>query len=187
MDDAYVATVLEVLSAAGVEIEAGLSDDEFARVEGLLSFQFPPDLRALLRAGLPVSKRFPDWRDGSDEELHWLLDGPADGIAFDVETNGYWRTEWGSRPADVEEATAVAREQIAKAPTLVPVFGHRFISTEPPEEGNPVFSVSQTDVIVYGNDLADYLAVEFHVPRPVRSKPAPKQIRFWSELAEENR
>lgn len=183
MDDEYVALVLERLSAAGVEIEPGLRDEELARVEATLSLQFPPDLRMLLRAGLPVSKRFPDWRSGSDEELRWLLDGPADGIAFDVETNAYWRDDWGSRPADAEEAVAVTREQIAKAPILVPIFGHRFIPAEPSEEGNPVFSVSQTDVIVYGNDLADFLAVEFRVPRPEWSRSAPKSIRFWSELA----
>jgi hypothetical protein len=37
---------------------------------------------------------------------------------------------------------------------LVPIFSHRLISAEPTGEGNPVFAVSQTDVITYGNDLA---------------------------------
>jgi hypothetical protein len=184
MDDAYIATVFERLSAVGVEITPGLRDDELARVEASFSFEFPPDLRALLRAGLPVAMRFPDWRYGSDEELRWLLAGPADGIAFDVEENAYWRDDWGARPADAEEAVTVARDQVAKAPILVPVFGHRFIPAEPREEGNPVFSVSQTDVIVYGNDLAGLLAVEFRVTRPDWSRSAPKPIRFWSDLAE---
>jgi hypothetical protein len=184
MDDAYVVLVLEVLSAAGVKIEPGLRDEELARVEASLSFQFPPDLRTLLSAGLPVSKPFPHWRSESHEELRWLLDGPADGIAFDVEMNAYWRDDWGPRPADVGDAIADARKQIAKAPTLVPVYGHRFIAAEPSEEDNPVFSVSQTDVIVYGNDLAHFLAVEFRVPRPGWSRSAPKPIRFWGELAE---
>jgi hypothetical protein len=44
--------------------------------------------------------------------------------------------------------------------------------------------VSQTDVIIYGNDLAEFLAVEFRVPRPAWSRLAPKPIRFWSDLAE---
>jgi hypothetical protein len=182
MDEAYIALVFEVLSAAGVDIDPGLQDEEIANVESSLSFQFPPDLRALLSAGLPVSKGFPNWRKGPQEELRWLLDGPADGIVFDVEANGYWRTEWRPRPADVEGATASAREQIAKAPTLVPIFGHRFIPAEPRGEGNPVFSLSQTDVVVYGNDLADYMAVEFLVPRPGWSRRTPKPIRFWSDL-----
>jgi hypothetical protein len=120
MDQAYIALVLEVLSASGVEIEPGLRDEELARVEAMLSFPFPPDLRALLSAALPVSKGFPDWRNGSDEELRWLMDGPADGIAFDVEMNAHWRDDWGARRADVEQAAADAREQIAKAPTLGP-------------------------------------------------------------------
>src|SRR5262245_44759488 len=183
MDDAYIARVLEALSASGIQIEPGLRDEELARVEAMLSCRFPPDLCALLRAGLPVSKGFPDWRSGSNEDLRWLIDGPADGIAFDVEVNAYWRDDWGARPADPEQAVAYARAQIAKAPALLPIFGHRFIPVEPGEAGNPVFSVAQTDVIVYGNDLADFLAVEFRVPRPAWSRSAPKPIRFWSDLA----
>ncbi len=184
MDAAYVSLALRTLSVAGTPIAPGLSDDEFARVEMTLSFQFPPDLRALLGTGLPISGRFPDWRNGSEEQLRWLLDGPVDGIAFDVDVNGYWRTEWGDRPADREKAIAMACGQLEKVPTLVPVFAHRFLSSEPAEEGNPVFSVSQTDVVVYGRDLADFLSVEFGVPRPSWSRSVAKPIRFWTEIAD---
>jgi hypothetical protein len=184
MDIEYVPAVFEVLSKIGIEITPGLREDELNRIEASLSFRFPPDLRSLLREGLPVAERFPDWRDGSLEELRWLLAGPVDGIVFDVEKNGYWRSQWGHRPSKLEEAIAVARRQVSKAPVLVPIFGHRYIPTEPSEEGNPVFSVSQTDVVVYGNDLADFFATEFRAPRPAWSRSMPRPIMFWTNFTE---
>ncbi|CAN1807126.1 hypothetical protein LINPERHAP1_LOCUS24916, partial [Linum perenne] len=35
---------------------------ELARIEAQFEFSFPPDLRAVLSAGLHVGPRFPDWR-----------------------------------------------------------------------------------------------------------------------------
>jgi hypothetical protein len=66
-------------------------------------------------------------------------------------------------------------------PRLIPVYIHRFIPSEPPEAGNPVFSVHQSDIIIYGNDLAAYLSAEFGIPNPSTSPEAPRAIRFWSE------
>ncbi|MFZ5439189.1 MAG: hypothetical protein ACOZQL_04230 [Myxococcota bacterium] len=61
----------------------------------------------------------------------------------------------------MNEALSRARTLLAHAPKLVPVFGHRFLVTEPLRAGNPVLSVYQSDIIVYGNSLADDLAHEF--------------------------
>jgi hypothetical protein len=58
------------------------------------------------------------------------------------------------------------------------------IPAEPFKPGNPVFSVYQTDIIIYGNDLLSYFAHEFagvatwHAP-----PPEARRIRFWPELA----
>ena len=44
-----------------------------------------------------------------------------------------------------------------------------------------MFSVWQTDIIIYGNDLADYLRQEFH--RDGGSAELPKRtIRFWTAM-----
>jgi hypothetical protein len=59
-----------------------------------------------------------------------------------------------------------------------------FIATfprEPNEAGNPIFSVHQTDIIYYGNDLVDYFHDEFHVPLPDWAVRGPRSIRFWEE------
>jgi hypothetical protein len=181
-----MAALRDALEARGVAFETGLSDAEFNRVEASYGFRFPPDLRSFLAVALPVSDPFPNWRDDTDEELRWRLDGPADGVAFDVEENDFWMEEWGQRPARVGEAAAIARAQMANAPKLVPVVGHRYVPSTPPIDGNPVFSVMQTDIVYAGNDLADYFANDFGAPRPPWTRSAPRQIELWSRLAEAN-
>ena len=54
--------VISHLRSSGIPVQAGLSDAEFARAEAKFGFVFPPDLRAVLSAGLPVGPGFPDWR-----------------------------------------------------------------------------------------------------------------------------
>jgi hypothetical protein len=77
---------------------------------------------------------------------------------------------------------AHARELVAAAPPLVPLYSHRFIPAEPTLVGNPVFSIVQTDVIYYGMDLADYLHAQFGVPRPAWVATSARPIRFWVDF-----
>lgn len=184
MDEGYIEEAVEHLKAKGILLEEGLSEGEVHEIELRYAFRFPPDLLAFLRRAVPVSPRFPNWRTESDDELRSAFSGPADGIAFDVEVNNFWMDEWGARPKDSEEAASLAHKMVAAAPVLVPVYGHRYIPSEPLEEGNPVFSVVQTDIIYYGNDLPDYLYEEFRVPRPPWARSTPRRIRLWSELTE---
>jgi hypothetical protein len=186
----------------GCAIEPGLSDDELARAEALCEARFPPDLAGLLREGLPVGSRFPDWRRLPDDVTGraWVLEG----ILSDVEDNRFWLEGWGVRPADAAEALSRAAAELARAPRLIRVFGHRFLPAEPHEAGNPVLSVYGTDVIVYGDDLASWVDAEFSLvpgtisvggsvvasaPLPAMLFPEPgavpgvvRPIRFWSEL-----
>jgi hypothetical protein len=157
-----------------------------AGVESSFGFRFPPDLRALLQFALPVSPRFPNWRDDPEESLRERLAWPAGSAAFDIEQNAFWLDEWGPRPEDLRAAIEIAEREIAKAPKLIPIYGHRFIPEEPHVAGNPVFSVWQlTDTIYYGTDLANYLENEFsgrehHFP----NYEGIRRIRFWSRLVE---
>lgn len=174
-------TMVAALAAAGVVFEAGLSDGEIRRVRDTFGLEFPPDLRRFLQTALPVSAHFPNWRSGSKAQLREQIDFCLDGLYFDVEHNDLWLEEWGAPPATTEEALAVARRELATVPRMIPVYGHRFLPAEPPQEGNPVFSIYQSDIIIYGNDLAAYLSAEFHIPNPTRSPETPRDIRFWSE------
>lgn len=100
-------------------------------------------------------------------------------MLFDIEHNTFWDPEWGSKPNSKEEAKAIAKKAIEQAPNLIPVFSHRYLPSEPYERGNPVLSVYQTDIVVYGVDLPTYLANEFHWPLAEQAKPT-KDIRSWT-------
>ncbi|WP_406356991.1 hypothetical protein OHB56_31670 [Streptomyces sp. NBC_01635] len=91
------------------ELEPGLTDAEFARIEREYGFEFADDHRAFLAAGLPVnvppddgqtwSRPWPEWRGGDLNSLRRQLDWPVEGVLLAVEHNGYWYEGWGERPA----------------------------------------------------------------------------------------
>lgn len=167
-----------------VEFAAGLTAEEFERVETRHGFRFPDDLREFLATALPVGSGFPDWRHGDAHELAERLDWPKHGLLFDVEHDALWLPEWGPRPQELAEALAVAGAAIDAAPRLVPVFVHRMIATEPQTAGNPVFSVWQADIIQYGPDLERYLRVEFLGEADLRTELG-RRIRFWSHFVDD--
>ena len=75
--------------------------------------------------------------------------------------NVFWPRGWPARPDSPAESRQIVAERLAEAPALIPICAHRAIPNEPLEAGNPVFSIWQTDIIIYGDDLADYLWHEF--------------------------
>lgn len=187
--DIYFHRLVRELRQKGISFEKGLDDDEIAQAEGQHNFKFPPDLRDLLQFSLPTSHGFPNWRvplglgDKDGPSIRERMDWPSVGIRFDIERNNFWPESWGARPPDIRDALNVATEEVRHAPRLVPVYSHRYLPSEPIERGNPVFSVYQTDVIYYGNDLPSYFAREFGVSCPSWAAKHPKPIPFWSALA----
>jgi hypothetical protein len=174
----------ELLRRAGVELEAGLSDEEINTVQARFGFRFLPQHRDFLRRHLPTGERWPDWRTCDATQLGGLLRWPVDSALFDVRNEEFWPRTWGSRPEATDEALRIARRHLEAAPMLVPVYAHRYLPAEPAPSPSPVFSVYQTDVIVYGADLDDYLVQEFG---GARADPVPRptvRIPFWSDLAE---
>lgn len=164
-------------------VDKGLSRDELNEVEHTFGFRFNPDHRAVLSAGLPLGGRWPDWRDINGPDLRRRLAEPVQGVLFDVSENGFWWPEWGDRPPDTVAALAKARSALREAPALVPIFGHRYTPALP-QSGLPVLSVVQTDVMVYGRDLADYLTREFgqgDTDPPVIAGQV-REVPFWSDL-----
>ncbi len=159
-------------------VEAGLSAAEQRRVEQTFEFKFNPDHRALLSAGLPVGGRWPNWREPAS--VRDRLDEPIDGVIFDVEENGFWWKGWGDRPEGTAEAVRAARRELRRTPRLVPIYGHRFCPALP-RFGLPVLSVVQTDVVVYGRDLVDYLTREFGSGATDEVGPV-QTVPFWGEL-----
>jgi hypothetical protein len=179
------------LQEIGIGFEESLSDAEVEAVQSKFGFVFPPDLRMFLQTALPVSRPpkpgstyanpFPNWRSGDEGHLWDSLNWPYEGMCFDIK-NGVWMEDWGERPASHEEACAIAREKVKQAPTLIPIYGHRYMPDSPCLEGNPIYSVWQTDIIYYGLDLPSYLAHEFKISNPYPKPQQPRRIVFWSHL-----
>jgi hypothetical protein len=93
--------------------------------------------------------------------LRRRLDALVWGLEFDVEEANLWRPHWGTRPATAEARAQRVHELVEGAPRLIPVFSHRYLLAEPCQAGNPIFSIVQSDIIVYGADLRSYFLAEF--------------------------
>jgi hypothetical protein len=162
----------------------GLSDQQIARIEWQWKVRFPPDYRLFLRVlhsvdrprlcarWTPYVKRQESRLESYDGPsfFNWLSDSEAlrgrfawlhEGLEFDIEHGVEWRPSWGPKPTTLDEQKVRVRELVAEAPRLIPVFGHRYLLADPCEAGNPVFSIYQSDIIVYGPDLRTYLLSEF--------------------------
>jgi hypothetical protein len=190
----------------GTRWSGGFTASEIARAEEKHRVLFPPDLRLFLetlgttdrpRIGAGFDKRnrvvivetsgFADWRRG--DEIRRARAWVVDGLLFDVEENALWLEAWPARPTDAEARSAIVRAAVTAAPPLLPLLGHRFLVGEPFRVGNPVLSVMQSDIIVYGGDLRDYLLTEFasclcESPRHVDGDAHEKASAtpFWNEF-----
>jgi hypothetical protein len=187
IDRAYLELLVAALRSQSDwcdRVDPGLTDAEVSAIEDRFQFVFPPDLRAVLQFALPVGKCFPDWRNDSEEALRRRLDWPLDGMWFDVRNKVFWPREWGVKPVSEDEQFEIVRHAVHQAPRLIPIFSHRYIPAEPSEAGNPVLSVYQTDIIYYGDDLADYFRREFGMPLPELAAREPRRIRFWTDVLE---
>ena len=167
-----------LLAALPTGIGPGLSDAEVEAVEERFEFRFAADHRVFLQAGLPQGLGWPDWRDGDPEELRRRLDWPREGVLFDAK-HGFWYPDWGQKPEDRQEALRLAQTRLRDVPQLVPVYLHRYLPGIAGQSGHPVLSVYQTDIIYYGNDLADYLHQEFGIGPAHNLRDAHTSLPFW--------
>lgn len=165
----------------GTKWLGGLDDASIGAAEKRFGLRFPADYRLFLRRLHAPDRRMagayfggPDGdtliprerpsfyrADGADDDaIRDAHEAVIGGLCFDVEHNRLWLEDWGPRPESEADRAAVVRERVAAAPVLIPVFGHRLLLAEPPAVGNPVLSVHQSDMIVYGSDLREYLLHE---------------------------
>ena len=158
----------------------GRTDDELDRAERRFGIEFADDHRAFLTTGLPVGQGWPDWRDGDADEITHRLCRPVEGVLFDVAENGFWYESWGPRPDDPDDAVALADRRLRTVPRLIPVYGHRYLPAGRGSFANPVLSVVQTDIIIYGTDLNDYIGREFEPNADLSGDW--KAVDFWGRL-----
>lgn len=177
--------IIAILHTSQINLGKGMADSEIERAEKCYSIHFPPDLRELLQTALPISPRFYNWRDFSDENQKYIyhaLDAPYRGICFDIEYNEFWLDELGAKPMDFSEQCITLKEYMKNVPKLIPIYAHRFIPEMPCKRDNPVFSVHQTDIIYYGKNLLDYFKHEFRISSYDYTTPTNKTIPFWTQF-----
>jgi hypothetical protein len=179
--------VLDRLADAGVRLDRGLTDADLKRIEKKYGFSFGPDQRDLLRAALPLGDAWLNWRHATAVKIRERLQAPIEGVVVAVRDKALWPASWGPRPADPAVAEQTARERLATAPALIPLYGHRYLPAAPEPGGSPVFSIELGAVTIYADDLLNYADIEFGFGDDVTArKPEADlvQITFWSELAQ---
>jgi len=172
--------IIGQMKGKNIDFAPALTNADVVRIERKFSFRFPPDLRAFLQTAVPRGAQFPDWHSGSEADLRDWLAIPREGVLFDIKHNHFWLTQWGPRPESLRQALQIAESLLAAAPKLIPIYGYRMMPDDPHLEGNPVFSVHQTDIIYYGHDLEDYLRHEFDLPGRQPWPENLRPIRFWN-------
>lgn len=179
-------SIVTILKEQGVNFSVGLDKDEIVEIETIYNLRFPPDLKEFLMYALPISKGFINWRDKSKKNIKQInerLDFPLEGMIFDIENNGFWMDSWGLKPNSLKEAIEIATMNYYNAPKLIPIYSHRYIPSPPFESGNPIYSVYQTDIIFYGDNLTTYFMVEFNLKEQQDIDfDNIKEIPFWSEF-----
>jgi hypothetical protein len=188
----------------------GLDEQEIVSSEQRYQVHFPPDYRLFLQmlhsvdrpmvgAGFAdgntmvprTTPSFYNWQTNTTSiqaAYEWLVRG----LVFDVQRNDLWLPSWGAKPSTLEKQETRVRDLVNAAPKLIPVFSHRYLLAEPCEAGNPVFSIYQSDMVIYGEDLHSYFLKEFgdllREARPshndrgqIRLEPY-RAIPFWGEI-----
>ena len=180
-EDANFTTTIQQLKRVGITFSDGLSRAELINIEKTCEFRFPPDLKQFLSTALPVGVDFPNWRSNSQDIFARSQAYLLDGILFDVE-QGIWSNSWGQKPESDHAAMVLATQLFKQAPIMIPICGHRFLPSTPYLSGNPVYSIVQTDIILYGMDLPHYLEHVFLDGPMVQDYNAVRKIEFWHDL-----
>jgi hypothetical protein len=158
--------------------EPGLHSQILDEVEAALTIKLPDDLRIMMQiVADPGCCLLPDRSPQKQAEIaEWVKRG----IRRDVE-NGLWLNSWGNPEETAEGRAARFSAEFPHWPRLVSVYGHRFLPIEPCRPGNPLFSIMQSDIVVYGANLANWLEAEFLGPSFI--KEPERDILIWSDFA----
>ena len=145
-----------------------MNESEIDEVEKKYQIKFPPDHREFLKILHTINAKptidgyfFFNWLE--DEQIIFdKLNWPS----FSISRDRVWLQSWGIISDSQDVITNRFNEWYCEAPKLIPIFGHRYIVSQPYKSGNPILSVYGSDTIVYGWDLKQYLLTEFSKNMP---------------------
>jgi len=175
--------LLEMLKNKGVELSEGLNQYELNKINEVFGIEFPKELMDFYCVALPISDKFYNWRDFSIkniEKIKYALDKPYNDV-YNLADEIYWCEDWGMEP-DREGKARFIRHKLKSAPKLIPIFSHRYVPMID-KDNLPVFSVCNTDVIYYGENLELYFEIEFGDRKQSEINFARiESVPFWNEL-----
>ncbi|XP_062101268.1 uncharacterized protein LOC133807121 [Humulus lupulus] len=199
---AYAKNLIQNLRSSDVPVAGGLSNVEFSSIESLFNFSFPPDLRSILREGLPIGSGFPNWRSSSAQQLYILINLPILGLLKQISRRNFWLESWGPFPDDINRALEIAKKFLSKAPVLVPLYRNCYIPSTPNAAGNPVFYVDGEEVRILSYDITGFFqdfeflnggggirrsSANSRVNAPAWAAKSAREIELWTEVANKRR
>jgi hypothetical protein len=185
-------SIIQKMKAAGVCFSSGLTHDTIAKIEKLYEIRFPDSLRTFYQTALPISvgdTEFPRWDDFSQENINLIrerIHAPYRWLMLAIINHPYWLSSWGERPLTFEDIEKRVGELFKNAPTLLPIYSHRYIPVMEGIEDPPIISSVGQDTVYYGHTLEEYLKIEF-LNDHVQSFDCVQRIPFWSDIIEGNR
>lgn len=181
-------SILDKLKTKWIQFNNWLSYYEITEIEKKFWFQFPPDLSGFLNCALPISHNFYNWREGlipwnkEEERIFDMINWPLNWMLFDIEFNDFWIDDFWKKPSELEKKKEIASKYYYDLPKLIPIYSHRYLPSMPHKDGNPVFSIYQTDIIIYWINLENYFLNEFTEWTFVIPEKGSRFIPFWSKL-----
>lgn len=160
--------------------------EKLRRAQRRYGVSFPKSLIAFYEQAMPVSGRFVNWLDDSEDNRQHIrrkMDFPLHSVLKGVEIEAIWPAAWGTRPEDDRLAEWKAQFYLSDAVTLIPLYSHRYLVCLEGVEDPPVLSVYGGDIVFYGASLSDWLEIEF-LGKPhssVYEKELP-EIPGWNVL-----
>lgn len=166
--------------------QPGASETALNAVETALGAALPDDLRYLAAHTSDPDDQIFGWIENPGqvtEFREWVFDG----ICSEITGSLFWLSAWGERPEDECQRLEIFENAFDTWPRLIPLTGQRALAIDPADEGNPVFSIMQTDVQCVGTDLADWMARDLILSAPDDAAPVDlsqsRHIRIWSDFA----
>lgn len=175
---------LKLLEMQKIKFEKGLTFEEMEKIEKIYEIKFPDSLREFLMLALPISKGFYNWRNTEENNIAFIkmsMKQPMvdiDKMAEEI----YWCDNWGKEPKDKVWVVNEVKERLKKAPKLLPIYAHRYMPMVL-VENPPIISVHGIDIIYYGNNLEDYIKIEFGgKSQNTIDFASIEPIPFWSDI-----
>ncbi len=157
-------------------------------IKSRYGIKFPKMLAEFYMLGVPTDGDgyFPSWLDMSNENVEAIkarICEPIKSLWADVK-GGFWIPTWGKRPQSDDSLEARFCELIHGAPTLIPIYGHRYVCAVDRVDDPPVISAVGGDIIFYGSGLADYMSREFLSGGGIVDVSV--RVPFWGDIIEYN-